>query len=1066
MITQSKQYTLGKDGKLEEIKEVFTDLEPGAVIRWGGNAAWSPTNYCIVGRHVSDFGVSYHTYNMDEPENNAIMHRVEASSIKSEDDPDLWHGQHYYIQAETVDAETVAEYIADQKRQETARNKANEDAKAEADRLEAIGRELWPALLGDCKAVIIAEHEQNKSDVMTDYFASSTTDRVILAASKHKRDLFPEMRKAALLIEETQHLGPGKGRFSPYVAICETFLAHGSYHHEGARSPWHRELDHGEDGYSVEFETEAEAQAHIDKMGEPESINIDDNLVNFEWQISEREIENREKYTGGHGYYLGHDRYSGWQVSKVPLGYGSEAGTPSRELYITLAKRHDHLTAGKEAPKAPKAPPEPPAPEAGTEAPAVYIVEYEGEWTWLLFEEKPSTDVLNKISKTRNPESGKFFYSKRRTAWYAKERIAEEAIAVLIGEGDASPQAPEVEPVEVEPEVIAEGPEYIGSELHKASRLCPTEDRLINRLYYSEIAAESDIAPDFFKQDVEFIKGRLEKEFPPEEEPAAPVQLEAIAENERPPASLMVAELKENNQDFEWYPTTPEMIAAVQSRIPADTRSIMDIGAGDGRVLEALQERCEHADLYAIEKALPLVQAQGKNIIPVGTEFYEQNLAALQVEYIFCNPPYSDYEEWTRKIIMEGYAEGAFLVIPQRWADSKIIKAAIKKRGVETKVIYSGDFHKADRQARAKIDIVKITYSDASHGWGDRKPEDPFDVWFDQNIDTFDKAEEFKESETSQELARKFRYSTISEMVEAYLDEYGRLEKNYRAIFELDFAILDELGVNKEKVKGGLKKKMAGLKVKYWEILFNRLDAITSRLTTDSRKHLLNKLTANNKIDFTEQNAYAVVIWAIKNANQYFEDQAVNLFYELSTFDGVENYKSNLKTWVNSGWRYNARDDHSHYALDYRIVVSKYSAIIDPGAGDYDFQFPAGLHPNCHDLIADITAVMSNLGFSTYGMGSYNREWERGKWENFWHQGSDETLFQIKGYLNGNVHLRFMQDAIKALNVEVGRILKWLNCEQDVIDELGYSPEEAKKYFNNNPMISFSSVKLLEDSTI
>ena len=44
-----------------------------------------------------------------------------------------------------------------------------------------------------------------------------------------------------------------------------------------------------------------------------------------------------------------------------------------------------------------------------------------------------------------------------------------------------------------------------------------------------------------------------------------------------------LATLKENDQDFEWYPTTDEMIAAVYSRC-GDFSSMLDIGAGDGRV--------------------------------------------------------------------------------------------------------------------------------------------------------------------------------------------------------------------------------------------------------------------------------------------------------------------------------------------------------------------------------------------------------------------------------------------------------------------------------------------------
>ena len=40
--------------------------------------------------------------------------------------------------------------------------------------------------------------EVNISDPMTDYFATRSDETILLASSKHTRDLFPEMRKAAL----------------------------------------------------------------------------------------------------------------------------------------------------------------------------------------------------------------------------------------------------------------------------------------------------------------------------------------------------------------------------------------------------------------------------------------------------------------------------------------------------------------------------------------------------------------------------------------------------------------------------------------------------------------------------------------------------------------------------------------------------------------------------------------------------------------------------------------------------------------------------------------------------
>lgn len=56
------------------------------------------------------------------------------------------------------------------------------------------------------KAVIVAELMEDDSDPMTDYFNSKVTRTVILGFSKHTRDLFPELRKAAAEFAETADL--------------------------------------------------------------------------------------------------------------------------------------------------------------------------------------------------------------------------------------------------------------------------------------------------------------------------------------------------------------------------------------------------------------------------------------------------------------------------------------------------------------------------------------------------------------------------------------------------------------------------------------------------------------------------------------------------------------------------------------------------------------------------------------------------------------------------------------------------------------------------------------------
>lgn len=76
-------------------------------------------------------------------------------------------------------------------------------AEAERTRYEA---EISAKIPSWAKSVILGELVEDKSDSMSDYFNSTTQRYVILGFSRHTRDLFPEMRKAALNCPETAFL--------------------------------------------------------------------------------------------------------------------------------------------------------------------------------------------------------------------------------------------------------------------------------------------------------------------------------------------------------------------------------------------------------------------------------------------------------------------------------------------------------------------------------------------------------------------------------------------------------------------------------------------------------------------------------------------------------------------------------------------------------------------------------------------------------------------------------------------------------------------------------------------
>lgn len=104
-------------------------------------------------------------------------------------------------QSAKADAQRAHETLARdrQRAQEQARIDARERSRA------------WVAAHHPAWAThaIVAELHENTSDVQTDYFDSRRTQAMVLGWSKHGRQLFAEMRKAASTRPETAHLGLG-----------------------------------------------------------------------------------------------------------------------------------------------------------------------------------------------------------------------------------------------------------------------------------------------------------------------------------------------------------------------------------------------------------------------------------------------------------------------------------------------------------------------------------------------------------------------------------------------------------------------------------------------------------------------------------------------------------------------------------------------------------------------------------------------------------------------------------------------------------------------------------------
>lgn len=527
--------------------------------------------------------------------------------------------------------------------------------------------------------------------------------------------------------------------------------------------------------------------------------------------------------------------------------------------------------------------------------------------------------------------------------------------------------------------------------------------------------------------------------------------------------------LKENDQDFEWYPTTDEIIECVKKHINAQTYrgfSILDIGAGDGRVLKALTYD-KNALCYSIEKSEILRNKQDKDIIPLGCDFWQNTLIDKEMDFIFCNPPYSEYEAWCEKIIKEASTEkGIYFVIPERYKQSSIINQALKARKLENKIYSLGsfDFLNAERSARAKVEVVFIKIENERYS----DNVSAFDLFLDENF-SFDTTSKFNQEAQRERIKKELINSRnhIESLVELYQADMQKLMSNFQAIASLDSEILEEIGFKKETLRKSMRSRIEGLKNLYWQELFNRYEPITSKFIANYRNTILEKLSSRRNIDFNIGNIYAITIWFLKNASGSFSEQLLDFYLFLAEKDNLRAYKSNIK-FTSDEWKYMRSDELKDFlrkekdaraSLDYRLVLSQKRFV------ETNYYGACFLSYSAVDFLNDIQVVARNLGFSVN-----NQEFKRGYREypiysgekNYIYTTDGGILVEYKIYKNGNMHIKIDQELMKAINIEAGRLLGWLRSPAEAGDELNMKEAEARQYFGKLVEgIPMNSIKML-----
>lgn len=518
---------------------------------------------------------------------------------------------------------------------------------------------------------------------------------------------------------------------------------------------------------------------------------------------------------------------------------------------------------------------------------------------------------------------------------------------------------------------------------------------------------------------------------------------------------VLVDNLKEAGQDFEFYPTTDEILACIARSFKSSISrgygngkaSVLDIGAGKCNFKKYFDKLGGYYfNYYAIEKSEILINDYDADTVVLGTDFYSNTLVDKKVDVIFCNPPYSEYVEWTTRILKEGNAEHIYMVIPQRWKENQQLKQVIDTLKIQYYVLGSFSFENAERAARAYVDVIEFTKSNK-----ECYEKDPFSIWFNET---------FKTSETEDDFLKKYDKDNIETslvsldnkdkialLCEYYNEEITNIQKAFMNVCELSSNTLKAIGIKKETVKTALKDQLANLKLKYWNEFYNCLDVITDRLTHKTRYDMYQRFCSLGAVDFTESNVRTVLLWVIKNTHKYMESQLVELYKHFSDYENVKMYKSNQKTFTADEWRWNRNDDvRKNYSLDYRIIASEY------WNNNYSWNGIELDERKVKTSTDDICTIAFNLGFRCTEKPEIKEYGTK-----YYYKLADGTpLFEVKVYKNGNAHYKFNIEFSKAFNVEAGRILGWIRSKEEAKKEF-----DTDKYFNvmnnNQLLLGFES---------
>lgn len=185
-----KLYSLGRGGM--KLIDQTNLLKIGTIVSYGDQAN-SRKNKVVVSSkwgHIGQRCITIDGSGETEVSAHSIERpggwRLEEGILTADEILNVLEARKLYLATEEITKEAADEIRAEKKEKAILWQKEN--------------RPAW------AKSVIVAEYVQDETDSQVDYFGHTTKACVFLAFSKHKRNLFPELRKAAARFKGTESM--------------------------------------------------------------------------------------------------------------------------------------------------------------------------------------------------------------------------------------------------------------------------------------------------------------------------------------------------------------------------------------------------------------------------------------------------------------------------------------------------------------------------------------------------------------------------------------------------------------------------------------------------------------------------------------------------------------------------------------------------------------------------------------------------------------------------------------------------------------------------------------------